>query len=295
MSMKKRGLGKNNLDLLLGSALSTMQEFSSDEAETTTTEHLKQLPISTIQPGQFQPRRMFKQEQLEELAASIRAQGIIQPLIVRTIAPQKYELIAGERRWRAAQLAGLQTVPVVVKDLPDQTVLAMALIENIQREDLNPIEEANAIHRLAEEFDLTHQAVADTIGRSRAAVTNLLRLLNLPEDVKRLLETGQLEMGHARALLTLDTSQQRSFAQKIIAEQLSVRETEQLIRDAQSASSEPATTKHVDPDILRLERELSERLGASVQVHHQPKTGNGKVVIKYSNIDILEGILEHIK
>lgn len=289
MSAKKRGLGRG-LEALLGSAASAVAispELHEGE--------LRHLPVDIIRRGKYQPRTDLHPESLEELADSIRAQGIIQPILVRAISATEYEIIAGERRWRAAQLAGLHEVPAVIKDVPDQTALAMALIENIQREDLNPMEEARALQRLISEFDLTHQAVADAVGRSRAAVSNLLRLFDLNDDVKEKLERGQLEMGHARALLGLSGAQQSEVARKVITQGLSVRETEQWVRRLLApASKHKATVRPLDPDIRRLQDELSGKLGASVIFQHT-SNGKGKLIVQYNSIDELEGILAHIK
>jgi ParB family chromosome partitioning protein len=232
---------------------------------------------------------------LEELASSIRAQGVVQPIVVRPIAGNRYEIIAGERRWRAAQMAGLHEIPAVVRDVPDQAAMAMALIENIQREELNPMEEAMALHRLIEEFGLTHQQTADAVGRSRASVSNLLRLLGLKEDVKRMLVNGDLEMGHARALLALEGEQQSQLARQVVAKGLSVRETERLIkRSLEEPQGGQHPPKRPDPDIERLAQDLGERIGAAVAIQHGAK-GKGKLVIQYNSLDELDGILTHIK
>jgi ParB family chromosome partitioning protein len=252
--------------------------------------------VDVIQRGRYQPRREIHPESLQELADSIRAQGVVQPIVVRPLAANgRYELIAGERRWRASQLAGLSEIPVIVRDVPDQAAMSIALIENIQREDLNPLEEAIALSRLVNEFKMTHQQVAEAVGRSRAAVTNLLRLLDLKDEVKRLLETGQIEMGHARALLALDGPLQVKAAQQIVSRGLSVREAEQLVRRLlESQKSEPRPARHTDPNITRLESDLSERLGAGVSIQHDAK-GKGTLVIRYNSLDELDGILGHIK
>jgi len=235
-------------------------------------------------------------DSLDELAASIRAQGVVQPIVVRPISENKYEIIAGERRWRAAQIAGLHEVPVVVRDVPDQTAMAMALIENIQREDLNPMEEATALQRLILEFELTHQEAAEAVGRSRVAVSNLLRLFDLSAAVKQMLQIGDLGMGHARALLGLQGDAQIEAARRVVGKGMSVRETEQLVRRAQSPAVKAKSSKSIenDPDVRRLQEDLSERLGATVRFQHSAK-GKGKLVIQYNSLDELEGILEHIK
>ena len=253
---------------------------------------LRTLPIDVLQPGKYQPRRDFEPQALEELAESIKTQGIIQPIMVRPIANNSYEIIAGERRWRASQLAGLGEIPVVIRELGDEDTIAISLIENIQREDLNSMEEARALQRLLDEFSMTHQQVADSVGKSRSTVTNLLRLHSLHEDVKLMLENGDLEVGHARPLLSLTHNEQSKIAKTIVAKDLSVRETEKLIKKQQNPTE--ATTKHtVDPDITRLEDNLSRKLGAKVAIQHTHK-GKGKLVIQYNSIDELDGILSHI-
>ena len=290
MAAKKTGLGRG-LDALLGSSLKAVSAPADLSKE-----GLTHLAISKLQPGKYQPRRNMKEEKLAELADSIRAQGVIQPIVVREIASGKFEIIAGERRWRAAQIAELREVPVVVREVDDRSVIAMALIENIQREDLNPLEEATSLHRLIDEFDLTHQQAAEAVGRSRAAVSNMLRLLELPEAIRKLLEAGQLEMGHARALLTLPSNLAIALAQLAASEQLSVREVE---RRAQQAGKNKPITKPANPvrsnaDIETLEREIGEHLGAKVQVSHGKK-GSGKLVIHYHGLDTLDGILEKLR
>ena len=263
---------------------------------------LRELPVELLQRGQYQPRIDIRQDTLEDLASSIRAQGIVQPIVVRPIGKeggtQRYEIVAGERRWRAAQLAGLAEIPAVVKDIPDEAAIAMALIENIQRENLNPLEEARALDRLIREFDLTHAEAAEAVGRSRAAVSNLLRLQDLSDKVKLLLESRQLEMGHARALLGIsDAVQQLDAARQVVKKGLSVRETERLVRHMLDnvGSKKPAKQPSSgDADIRRLEIEVSEKIGAKVSVQHTKK-GSGKVVISYNSLDELDGILKHIK
>lgn len=297
MAAKKRGLGKG-LEALLGSsaagAMGTTEPASVEEAAADG--QLRKLPVELLQRGVYQPRVDMHPDTLEELANSIRAQGVVQPIVVRPIGGDRYEIIAGERRWRAAQLAGLHEIPAVVRDVPDQAAMAMALIENIQREELNPMEEAMALHRLIEEFGLTHQQTADAVGRSRASVSNLLRLLSLADDVKRMLENGDLEMGHARALLALEGKQQSEVARSVVGKGLSVRETERLVRrtlEGSEGQAKPAQ-KRVDPDIRRLEQDLGDKLGARVAIQHGAK-GKGKLVIQYNSLDELDGILEHIK
>jgi ParB family chromosome partitioning protein len=312
MVAKKRGLGRG-LDALLGGSSRNAQtvaetiesaetpdtSVSSAEPEhtksTSKTGDLRELPIDLLQPGKYQPRTDMHQESLQDLANSIKAQGVLQPIVVRKIDGGRYEIIAGERRWRAAQLAELHNVPAVIRDVPDEAAIAMALIENIQRENLNPIEEANALQRLIDEFELTHQQAADAVGRSRAAVSNLLRLLSLNPDVRLLLENGDLEMGHARALLTLEGERQSKAARDVVARGLSVRETEQLVNHLRDASSTKAkTAKTIDPNIQRLEDELADKLGAKVALQHA-NNGKGKLVVHYNSLDELDGILAHIK
>ena len=265
-------------------------------AEPEAGEKLASIAIEKLQPGTYQPRSHMDNDRLAELADSIRAQGLIQPIIVRAIAAGRYEIIAGERRWRAAQLASLREVPVVIRDIEDNAALAMALIENIQREDLNPLEEALALKRLIDEFDLTHQQAADAVGRSRASVSNLLRLLELPDAIRTLVEQRALEMGHARALLTLPAHQALALAQQAAAEGWSVRETERRVQALQQGASSRrrAPARKADPDILTLERELSESLGAKVNLQ-TGRGGRGKLVIAFHSNDELEGILEHMR
>ncbi len=310
---KKRGLGRG-LDALLGDALaqnktatdaagtSEIQEVSIQPNQVESDQQMggiKHLPVEFIQPGQYQPRKDMHQEALEELAASIKAQGLMQPIVIRPLAGQKdrYEIIAGERRWRATQLAGLDTVPVIIKDVPDDAAIAMALIENIQRENLNSMEEAQALHRLQHEFELTQQEVGDAVGKSRATVANLLRLMQLNNDVKILLERGDIEMGHAKALLGLQDQKQSEAARHVVAKDMTVRQTEAYVRNVQdeSKAGSPSQEKaRPNPDIQRLERTLGERLGANVAIQHSAK-GKGKLVINYSNLDELDGILAHIQ
>lgn len=296
MILKKRGLGKGLSELGLSELLSDLNAPPTPVAQAAMAAEdstLRQMPIDLLQPGKYQPRQDMKSDALHELADSIRSQGIIQPIVVRPIATGQYEIIAGERRWRAAQIAGLHDVPVVVRELSDEATVAVALIENIQREDLNAVEEATALARLIEEFTLTHEEVAKLVGKSRATVSNLLRLLALSEEVKRMLAHGDLEMGHARALLSLNPLQQIQIAQTIIAKNLSVREAEKLVQQTTTPRA-PKPTLRKDPDIQRLQTELSDKLAAAVTINHSPK-GKGKLIIDYNSVDELQGILEHIR
>ena len=256
---------------------------------------LLELPVSKLNPGPYQPRNEIKEIDLESLTHSIRAQGVIQPIVVRQIGPSQYEIIAGERRWRAAQLAGLATVPVVVKKVSNEKAMAMALIENIQREDLTALEEAEALERLSKEFGLTHIQVAEAVGKSRTAVTNLLRLLTLTDEVKRLLESGVIEAGHAKALLGLKDQQQKQTARIIVEKGLSVREAERLINQTtENVVAAPSKKRAViDPDVKSLQQALSAKLGATVEINHGAQ-GRGRVIIQYNTLEELEGILEHI-
>nr|WP_256834256.1 ParB/RepB/Spo0J family partition protein [Pseudomonas oleovorans] len=289
MAAKKRGLGRGLDALLGGNTVNALQE----EAAQVDTRELQYVPLELIQRGKYQPRRDMDQTALEELAASIRAQGVMQPIVLRPIGNGRFEIVAGERRWRASQLAGQDKIPAMVRELPDEAAIAMALIENIQREDLNPIEEAVALQRLQQEFELTQQQVADAVGKSRVTITNLLRLIALPEEIKTLLAHGDLEMGHARALLGLPLEQQVEAARHVVARGLTVRQTEALVRQWLSAKSAPAKAK-ADPDISRLEQKLAERLGSPVQIKHGSK-GKGQLVIRYSSLDELQGVLAHIR
>lgn len=293
MAVKKRGLGRG-LDALLGGSVSA--DPQSETKESSVNGELRNLPIDLIQRGRYQPRVDMRTESLQELADSIRAQGVVQPIVVRPIGADQYEIIAGERRWRAAQLAGLQEIPTVVRRVDDRATIAMALIENIQRENLNPMEEANALKRLIEEFELTHQQAAEAVGRSRVAVSNLLRLLDLQPQVRELVEHRQLEMGHARALLGLKGDQQYQASQQVLKKGLSVRETEQLVRKLSAPPAKKTTTTkaRLDPDVRRLQDDLASKLGAGVQIQHK-SGGKGKLVIQYNSLDELEGILGHIQ
>ena len=285
--VKKRGLGKS-LDALLAY---TNMESQSSEVESSQ-EMMSKLQIDQIQSGKYQPRREMDQASLEDLANSIRAQGILQPLVVRPYG-DKYEIIAGERRWRAARLAGLKEVPAIIRAVPDEAALAIALIENIQRENLTPIEEAIALDRLIAEFNMTHQQVADSVGKSRVSVTNLLRLLALPEEVKIMLDNGELEMGHARTLITLPVAVQLEAATIITARGLSVRETENLVRRLQSPQIKNKAST-LDPDILHLQENLSRQLKLRVAIHCNAK-GKGKLVIHYRSLAELNGLLAQIQ
>jgi ParB family chromosome partitioning protein len=297
MAVKKTGLGRG-LDALLGD----VELAQAPRAEANAEDGLQMIPVDLLRRGAYQPRHSMDQDALEDLARSIRAQGLVQPIVVRPLpgseaaGSRRYEIIAGERRWRAAQLAGLDAVPAVVRDIPDSAAIAVALIENIQRENLNPLEEAQAIRRLVDEFELTHQGAADAIGRSRTAVTNLLRLLELCPEAKALVESGDLEMGHARALLALvNTRSQAEVAALVARKGLSVRETEQLVRRmlAGKPAGKPAGRSE-DPDVRRLQDDLAERLGARVTIDHRAK-GGGRLTIAYNSLDELEGILAHIQ
>ncbi len=302
--MKRKGLGRG-LDALLGGVNNKTLESEVPTEPGQLTEggqvensekpkDLSHIPVEFIQRGKYQPRRDIQPEALQELADSIKAQGVMQPIVIRPISADRYEIIAGERRWRAAQLAGLDVIPALIKDVPDEAAIAMALIENIQREDLNPMEEAFALKRLQDEFELTHQEVADAVGKSRTTVTNLLRLIALNDEVKQRLEHGDLEMGHARALLTLEDYEQRELAKEVVGKGLSVRQTEALVRRFQQQATKAVPDTRVDPDIKKLEEGLAEHVGVPVQVQHSAK-GKGKLVLKYNNLDELDGILQHLQ
>ena len=290
MAIKKRGLGRGLDALLGGSTAATLEE----EAVKVDSRELQHLPLDLIQRGKYQPRRDMDPSALEELANSIKVQGVMQPIVVRPIGGGRFEIIAGERRWRASQQAGLDKIPAMVREVPDEAAIAMALIENIQREDLNPIEEAVALQRLQQEFELTQQQVADAVGKSRVTITNLLRLIALPEEIKTLLAHGDLEMGHARALLGLPLEQQVEGARHLVARGLTVRQTEALVRQWLNSKDKPAEKAKADPDINRLEQRLAEKLGAPVQIKHGAK-GKGQLVIRYSSLDELQGVLAHIR
>jgi ParB family chromosome partitioning protein len=291
MAAKKRGLGERGLGALLaGSKVNLDQELKDHDGE------LREVPIDLIQRGRYQPRRDMDPAALQELADSIRQQGVMQPVVVRPIAEGRYELIAGERRWRATQMAELDSIPAIIRDVPDEAAIAMALIENIQRENLNPIEEAFALQRLQDEFGLTQAQVAEAVGKSRTTITNLLRLIGLSEDVRIMLEHGDLEMGHGRAMLTLAPELQMQVAKQVVAKSLSVRQTEALVRRVQQETPDSKSRKKgtVDPNIRALQDDLAERLGARVSIDHGQR-GKGKLVIEYSSLDELDGILGHIR
>ena len=292
--VKRKGLGRG-LDALLPTASKTPVTQTATELNSDSTANgiLKELPVEWLKRGKYQPRQDMHAESLEELAESIKAQGVMQPVVVRPIGPDRYEIIAGGRRWRASQLAGLDTIPAVIRDVPDEAAIAMALIENIQREDLNPIEEAIALKRLQDEFELTQQEVADAVGKSRSAIANILRLLNLSSDVRTLLEHGDLEMGHARCLLSLENAEQKQIARQIVAQGLSVRQAESLVRKLQNQSKE-GPQEEPNTDIKKLEENLAEHLGVPVIFQHQAK-GKGRLVLKYNNLDELDGILRHMQ
>ena len=312
MSQKKPVMGRG-LEALLGQMSrrpepAAAQSASGEPAPAVNKlpgDELANLPLDLLQRGKYQPRVDMRQESLQELAASIKSQGIVQPIVVRPVdgasggGSQRYEIIAGERRWRAAQIAGLATIPAVIRRVPDEAAIAMALIENIQRENLNPLEEARALERLITEFGITHQQAADAVGRSRAAVSNLLRLLELPDEISAFLEHRELEMGHARALLGLTQRRQQIEVGTLVARKgLSVRDTEAMVRallnKPAGGGNEAKDGKPLDPNVQRLQDELSEKLGAVVQIQHS-SSGKGKVVVSYHSLDELDGILEHIK
>ena len=308
MSQKKKARLGRGLGALLGDVKATVSDSPEAQVDAPNQERdrqpvssrpqdgLKELPIEQLQRGKYQPRQHMDQAALEEMANSIRAQGVVQPLLVRRLSKDSYEIIAGERRWRGAQLAGLATVPAVIREIPDQTAMAVGLIENIQREDLNALEEARGFSRLLEEFGLTHQEIAEAVGRSRAAVSNLLRLLTLDEAVQKQLEQGDLEMGHARALLALPPAGQKEAANAVIKGGLSVRRTEQLVKSMLNAREDQGQEKsqpEASADILRLEDDLSSRLGAKVEIQHKNK--KGRLVIHYHSLDELDGILDRLK
>lgn len=303
MVAKKRGLG-SKLRKTTGSALDAfidakqiIEESHQDmeTAKVTAGSRLQEIPVELIQRGRYQPRRHIDEAGIEELASSIKAQGLMQPIVLRPVSANRYEIIAGERRWRAVQKAGLDQVAAIVRDIPDEAAIAMSLIENMQREDLNAMEEAMALQRIKDEFELTHEEVAQAVGKSRSAVTNLMRLTNLPEQVRILVERGDLEMGHARALLPLETDKQLPVARDIIDRDMSVRQAETMVRSLQEkpASKKTSRTKK-SADVQSLEKDLSEKLGAPVSINPS-RGGKGKLVISYSSLDILDGILKRIK
>jgi ParB family transcriptional regulator, chromosome partitioning protein len=302
MTQKKPTLGRGLADLL-GQRARPFPDNGQACPAPVLGDELAKLPVDLLQRGRYQPRIDMRQETLQELADSIKAQGVVQPIVVRPIGTpglgesQRYEIIAGERRWRAAQLAGLTEIPALIRRVPDEAAIAMALIENIQRENLNPLEEARALDRLITEFHMTHQQAADAVGRSRAAVTNLLRLLDLPPEVSERVEKREIEMGHARALLGLaERRQQVEIATIVAGKGLSVRETEAMVRKLQEPAkpaAEQAVPESSDPNVRRLETELAEKLGAKVAIQHS-SSGKGKLVVAYNSLDELDGILAHI-
>jgi ParB family chromosome partitioning protein len=277
-----KGLGRG-LDALLGK-----------DEEASGGETLKTVKLEELQPGKYQPRTRMDQASLEELARSLKAQGVMQPILARTLGKGRYEIIAGERRWRAAKIAGLREIPVVIREVPDSAALAMALIENIQRENLNPLEEATGIHRLINEFKMTHQEAAEAVGRSRAATSNLLRLLNLPQSVQALLYDGNIDMGHARALLALEGRRQEELAKRVAERGLSVRETEKLVQDILNPKQKKPGKLKTSRDILRFEEELSEKFGTKVEIK-AGKKGAGKLVISYASHEHLDDLLSKFK
>ncbi len=286
MPAKKSPLGRNLSSML---SKSTLDQASNTAAAGDAS--LRDLPVDRVRAGKYQPRSVFDTDRLEELADSIRRQGVIQPVVVRALGEGEYELIAGERRWRAAQLAGIDKIPAIVREVADEVAIAMALVENIQREDLNPLEEASALRRLVDEFELTHQEAAAAVGRSRSAVSNLLRLLDLSAEVRELVDDRHLEMGHARALLVLPEALQARAAREVVRKQLSVRETENLVKRLQKPTA--PRSRAMDPDIRRLQEDLTEKLCAQVRIQHNAK-GKGKLVISYNSADELEGIIGHL-
>ncbi|MEO0442395.1 MAG: ParB/RepB/Spo0J family partition protein [Pseudomonadota bacterium] len=297
MATKRKGLGRG-LDALLSGANTADTDNKANSGDNqnsdpSANEELKHIPVDLIQRGKYQPRRDMHPDALEELADSIKAQGVMQPIVIRPINRDKYEIIAGERRWRASQLAGLDSIPALIRQVSDEAAIAMALIENIQREDLNPIEEAMALKRLQDEFGLTHQQVAQAVGKSRTAVTNLLRLIALESEVKKLLENGDIEMGHARAVLSLEPLQQRNTAQQVVGKGLSVRQTEALVRKILEEKQQIKPAAVSNPDIKKLEEGLEEKIGVPVMVQHNAK-GKGKLVLKYNDLEELDGILAHL-
>lgn len=290
MTIKKRGLAKGRgLDALLGSI---QKEKLQLEAQGVDHGQLKHIDVDQLQRGTYQPRRFIHEADLQELAASIEKHGVMQPIVIRPIADaeQPYEIIAGERRWRAAQLAGLKQVPAIVRELTDQVAIALALIENIQRQDLNPIDQAMALQRFHEEFGLSHQEIADTVGKARTTISNLLRLLSLTDQVKQLMQEGQIDMGHARAILSMKADDQIKMANIVIEKGLSVRQTEQWVRDWNAPKQDPAAKPAVSADLNQLTQQLSERFSANVKIDHN-KQGKGKLVIHYHSLDELDGIL----
>ena len=293
MNTKKRKLNRG-LDALLGTDLTKKAPAGTAEASTISPGDgdLRQLPLEFLQRGKYQPRIDFDEAALQELADSIKAQGVMQPIVVRSVGADRYEIVAGERRWRASQLAALDTIPAIVREISDETAIAMALIENIQRENLNPLEEARALKRLQTEFDLSQQEVATAVGKSRSVIANLMRLLSLEREVSEMLEHGRIDAGHGKVLLALDGGDQVRAARKVVDSKLSVRQTEALVK-AMLAPAVDAAPQRKDPDIDRLERQLSERFGTKVVIEN--KNGRGKLVIQYSDLDVLDGILNLIQ
>ena len=294
---KKRGLGGGRgLDALLSGVRQVKETVAAvEEGKVPSDGELKNLPVEFLQRGRYQPRRDMDPAALQELADSIKSQGVMQPIVARPIGENKYEIIAGERRWRATQIAGLEAIPVIVRDIPDETAIAMALIENIQRENLNPMEEAIALQRFADEFQFTHQQIADAVGKSRATVTNLLRLMALNTEAKTMLERGDLEMGHAKALLGLPENIQGKAAKAVVAKGLSVRQTEAMVRTLLAQQNQPEQAeKTLDPNVRKLQDEIGEKLGAPVQIEYNAR-GKGRLIISYNSLDELDGILNHIK
>ena len=293
MNTKKRKLNRG-LDALLGTDLTKKSAAGSTKAITTPKGDgdLKQLPLEFLQRGKYQPRIEFEESALQELADSIKAQGVVQPIVVRSVGVDRYEIVAGERRWRASQLAALDTIPAIVRNISDETAIAMALIENIQRESLNPLEEARALKRLQTEFDLSQQEVATAVGKSRPVIANLLRLLSLEREVSEMLEGGQIDAGHGKVLLALDGGDQIRAARKVVDSKLSVRQTEMLVKVMLTSPVDTALERK-DPDIHRLERQLSERFGTKVVIEN--KNGRGKLIIQFSDLDVLDGILSRIQ
>ena len=293
MNTKKRKLNRG-LDALLGTDLTKKAPAGRAEASTISPGDgdLRQLPLEFLQRGKYQPRIGFDEAALQELADSIKAQGVMQPIVVRSIGADRYEIVAGERRWRASQLAALDTIPAIVREISDETAIAMALIENIQRENLNPLEEARALKRLQTEFDLSQQEVATAVGKSRPVIANLIRLLSLEREVSEMLEHGRIDAGHGKVLLALDGGDQVRVARKVVDSKLSVRQTEALVK-AMLAPAVDTAPQRKDPDIDRLERQLSERFGTKVVIEN--KNGRGKLVIQYSDLDVLDGILNRIQ
>ena len=293
MAAKRQSLG-TGLDALLGLSSGDLDQ-SNQELEDTSNGSLQNLPIEFLQRGKYQPRRDLDPDALNELASSIEKQGVMQPIVVRKINSDKYEIVAGERRWRATQIAGLESIPAIVKDISDEVAIVMALIENIQREDLNAMEESRALIRLQNEFELTQQQVASAVGKSRSAVTNLMRLASLEPSVQDQLEQGKIELGHAKCLLAVSGNLQISLAKDVAEKGLSVRQTENLIKQLRPKNNTALRPSRVtDPDIVRIQEELSEKVGAQVEIHHSPK-GSGKLTVKYHSLDELDGILDHIK